>query len=510
MKATLESPTPLVLPEDEANRTLLAHVRPPNRKNPTPSGRYNLVVLGAGPAGLVCAAGAAGLGAKVALVEKHLVGGDCLNVGCVPSKALIRAARSAADAREASRYGVRVAGRVEVDFPAVMARMRGLRAQLAEADSVRRFESLGVDLYLGTPRFVGADAVEVDGRVLRFSRAILATGARAADLPIPGLRDLEPLTNETLFWLTELPRRLLVIGAGPIGCEMAQAFRRFGSDVTVVSLDPRLLPREDSDAAAILEERFRSEGIRLALGAKILRGERRGNDRAILYERDGRREEAVGDAVLVAIGRAPNVEGLDLERAGIAYDRGGVRVDDRLRTTNRRVYAAGDVCSPFKFTHAADAMARVALRNALFFGRRRASALVIPWCTYTDPEVAHVGLYGTEAESRGLRTRSFQLDWREVDRAVLDGEERGFARLLAEARSGRILGATIVARHAGEMIGEVVLAMAAGAPLGTLSETIHPYPTQASALKKLGDAWMREKLTVRARWLFEKFFRLRR
>jgi pyruvate/2-oxoglutarate dehydrogenase complex dihydrolipoamide dehydrogenase (E3) component len=357
---------------------------------------------------------------------------------------------------------------------------------------------------------VGPDEVEVDGRRLRFARAVIATGGRAATPPVPGLEDAGYLTNETVFSLTELPRRLVVIGAGPIGCELAQSFRRFGSEVAVVSLDPRLLPREDADAAALLARRLEAEGVTLRLGARVLRVERRPTGRVVVLERGGEVEEAAGDQVLVAVGRAPNVEGLGLEAAGVEVQRAGVKVDDHLRTTNRRIFAAGDVCSAFKFTHAADAMARVAVQNSLFLGRKKVSALVIPWSTYTDPEVAHVGLYPKQAEERGIDVATFTVPLHEVDRAVLDGDDEGFGRVHAERKSGRILGATLVAGHAGEMIGEMSLAVTAGLTLGHVARTLHPYPTQAEAWKRLGDAWNRTRLTPRVRRLLERFLALRR
>jgi pyruvate/2-oxoglutarate dehydrogenase complex dihydrolipoamide dehydrogenase (E3) component len=397
-----------------------------------------------------------------------------------------------------------------VDFGATMARMRRLRAGLSPNDSAERFRGLGVDVYLGDARFVASDAVLVGDRRLTFARAVVATGARAAGLPVPGLAEAGFLTNETVFTLTAPPRRLVVIGAGPIGCELAQAFRRLGSAVTIVSLDPRLLPRDDPDAARVLDARFAREGIGLALGAKIARVERRDGAKVVVFERGGRAEEVVGDELLVAVGRAPNVEGLGLEEAGIRHDATGVVVDDRLRTTNRRVYAAGDVCSPWKFTHAADAMARIVVQNALFLGRKRASALVVPWCTYTDPEVAHVGIGADEAGRRGGDVLTLTVGLDTVDRAVLDGETEGFARVHVDRRRGRILGATLVAAHAGEMVGEVVLAMTAGLPLAAIGGTIHPYPTQAEVLKRLADAQQRLRLTPGVKALFERWLRLRR
>jgi pyruvate/2-oxoglutarate dehydrogenase complex dihydrolipoamide dehydrogenase (E3) component len=313
-----------------------------------------------------------------------------------------------------------------------------------------------------------------------------------------------------VFSLTELPKRLLVIGAGPIGCELAQAFSRFGSEVSIISLDVRLLPREDADAAAVLAAQFERETIGLALGAKIVRVEKRGGAKVVVFERNREQHELVGDEVLVAIGRTPNLDGLGLRAAGVKFDTGGVMVDDRLRTSNRKIFAAGDICSAYKFTHVADAMARVVLQNALFFGRKRTSSLVIPWTTYTDPEIAHVGLYQQEARQRGLKLQTLTVSLAEIDRAVLDGEPEGFARLHVDAGSGHILGATAVARHAGEMIGEVVLAMTEKSKVGALSRTIHPYPTEAEVWKRLGDSYQRTRLTPGVLRFFRRLLAWRR
>ncbi len=508
--AAPEAASPLLSPDDEHNRALMEHVHPPSWVNPTPAGRYNLVVVGAGTAGLVSALGAAALGARVALIERHLMGGDCLNVGCVPSKGVLRAARAIHAARGAAAFGVRGGEAADADFPAVMARVRRLRAGLAEHDSARRLAGLGVDVFLGDGRFVAPDAVEVGGARLRFARAVIATGARAAGLPVPGLAEAGFLTNETVFGLTELPRRLVIIGAGPIGCELGQAFRRFGAEVSIVSLDPRLLPREDPDAAAVLAARFEREGVHLSLGVKPASVSTRGRHKVLAFEGPGGPGEVAGEEILVAAGRAPNVEGLGLEAAGVAFGRAGVTVNDRLRTSNPRIYAAGDICSAYKFTHAADAMARIAIQNALFFGRKRASGLVIPWCTYTDPEIAHVGLYEEEARRRGLRVTTFTQPLADVDRAVLDGEAEGFARVHVEERSGRILGGTLVASHAGEMIGELVFAITAGLRAGSLATAIHPYPTQAEAWRRLGDAVNRRRLTPAVQTWLRRLLALRR
>jgi pyruvate/2-oxoglutarate dehydrogenase complex dihydrolipoamide dehydrogenase (E3) component len=501
---------PTVLDSDEHDRALLGHVHPPGWRNPAPAARYDLAVLGAGTAGLVSALGAASLGARVALVERSLLGGDCLNHGCVPSKAIIRASRAVFDAREAGAFGVALPAPPRADFGAAMARMRRLRAGIARNDSAARAASLGVDVFLGEGRFVGPDRLEVSGDTLRFKRAVIASGARASAPPIPGLDEAGYRTNETIFTLTELPRRLAVVGAGPIGCELGQAFRRFGAEVTIIGAEQRVLPREDPDASAVLHRQLEREGVRLVLGAKLGRVDRGGGERVLVFERGGATSVIPCDEILVATGRAPNVEGLGLEAAGVRADRSGVVVGDGLRTTNPRIYAAGDVCSVFKFTHAADAMARLALRNAFFFGRGRASELVIPWTTYTDPEIAHVGLSAVDDAAAGGQVRTLTVTFDEVDRAVLDGEPEAFARLHVDPGTGRILGATVVARHAGEMIGEPTLAIGKGLSAADLSTTVHPYPTQAEVWRKLGDAWQRSRLTPRAKRILRALIALRR
>ncbi len=492
--------------EDELDRALVAAVRPAMWTNPPPAGRYNLVVIGGGTAGLVSAVGAASLGARVALIERHWLGGDCLNYGCIPSKALIRAGRAAYDVRTAEELGVE-AGEPRVDFPGVMERMRRLRAQIAPHDSAERLAGLGIDVYFGSARFVARDAIEVAGARLRFARAIIASGARAAIPPVPGLAELKPLTNETVFSLTQLPRRLLVIGGGPLGCELAQTFRRFGSEVTIIDRDDRVLPREDRDASAVVQAQLEREGVRLVLGAVLTAATRNGDTCTLTYERAGATEKCSGDQILVAAGRTPNLDGLDVGAAGVETTRHGIHVDDHLRTTNRRIFAAGDVASRFQFTHAADAMARIAIQNALFFGRKRASVLVMPWCTYTDPEIAHVGLYEQEAKERHGKISTLTAHLADNDRAVVDGETRGFGRVHVDRR-GRMVGATLVARHAGESIGEASLAITTKQKLGTLAMTLHPYPTQAEVWKRLGDTYNARRLTPRVRrvvgWLMRR------
>jgi pyruvate/2-oxoglutarate dehydrogenase complex dihydrolipoamide dehydrogenase (E3) component len=498
-----------LLDGDAHDAALAARVHPLEWQNPTPRGRYNLVVIGAGTAGLVAAAGAAGLGAKVALIERRLMGGDCLNFGCVPSKALIRSARVAATVREARAYGVE-AGEPKVDFTKVMERVRALRAGIAQHDSAERFKGLGVDVFLGEGRFVAPDAIEVGGQRLTFSRALIASGGKPAVPSIPGLEEAGYLTNESIFTLTSLPTRLVVLGGGPIGCELAQAFRRLGARVALIGKEERLLPREDPEASTLLMQRFEAEGITLHLGVQVTHVETHGPVKRVHFERDGAVGAVEGEALLISAGRAPELESLNLEAAGVRAGPQGVEVDDRLCTSNPRVYAAGDICSRFKFTHAADALARVALQNALFLGRRKASALVIPWCTYTDPEVAHVGLSAEEAAARGEAVVTLTVPMASVDRAILESETEGFGRLHVEARTGKLLGGTIVGSHAGENIGELALAMTQGLTVGALANTVLPYPTQGEVLKRLGDAWNRRRLTPRAKNFLTRFLTWRR
>ena len=493
------------LRDDADDRRLLSHVRPPGWINPRPADLYDLVVLGGGTAGLVSAFIATALGARVALIERAMLGGDCLVTGCVPSKALLRTSRAAADMRRAAELGL--------DAPAPAAstrgaftRLRRLRADVAEHDAAERLKAAGIDVFFGEARFLSPESVDVAGSVLRFRRCVIATGARAAVPSLPGLAQARCMTNETVFALDEAPPRLVVLGGGPIGCELGQAFARLGSRVTLVQRSARLMPRDDEDASAIVATALQRDGVDVRLGVEIARVER---GRVIL--RCGMNEETSVDfdAILVAAGRSANVEDLALDAAGVRVSaKGFVETDDHLRTSNRRIFAAGDVTGRPQFTHAADAMARLAVQNALLPVRRRMSSLVIPWCTYTQPEVAHVGVTRDEARARGLMTVTTQLS--DVDRAILDGDTEGFARLHVHPRSGVIHGATIVGPHAGETIAEAALAMRAGAGAGTLEDTVHCYPTHAEAMRRAAAAWRRTRLRPWMPRLLQRWYRLLR
>jgi len=425
----------------------------------------------------------------------------------VPSKTLIRTSRLYAEMRDAARYGAHLPAEIRVDFPAVMQRMRAIRARLSRVDSVDRLAAAGVDVFFGGGRFVAPDALTIDGTRLHFRKAVIATGARPDTPSIPGLVEAGFLTNENVFDLTELPRRLLVIGGGPLGCELAQVFCRFGVHTTIAQDMPLFLPKEERDAAQILSDAFARDGIEVRLNTTAIRVRVENGQKWVDLVNDDYHDSVAVDAILTGTGRLPNVEDLGLDSAGVEADSiTGVRVDDFLRTSNPRIYAAGDACLEHKFTHTADASARIVVRNALFKGRQRLSALTVPWCTYTDPEIAHVGLYVREARDRNIPVKTFTVPMHDVDRAITDSEDAGFVKIHVRERTDRILGATIVARHAGEMINEITLAMVAGIGLRTLSNVIHAYPTQAEAIRKAADAYSRTRLTptiqsLLARWV---------
>lgn len=492
----------IIPPMDEYNQQLVSHVHPPDWVNPKPADRYDLVVIGAGTAGLVTAAGAAGMdiGLKVALVERHLMGGDCLNVGCVPSKCIIRSSRVVAQMKEAGDFGIRPPEQIDIDFPAVMARMRKLRAGISHHDSAQRFkQTYNIDVFLGEGSFQDSNTIAVGDKILRFKKAVITTGARAVRPSIDGIEEAGFLTNETVFSLTERPKHLAVIGGGPIGCELAQAFRRLGCEVILFHRHSHILNKEDADAAEIVQNRFQKEGIRLILDCQMKRAAKMDEGKLLHYTCNGQEESVIVDEILVGAGRAPNIEGLNLDAVGVEYHRKGIKVNDYLQTTNPNIYAAGDICMKWKFTHAADAAARIVIKNTLFspfgLGRSKLSDLVMPWVTYTEPEIAHVGMYEEEAQEKGMNVSTIKIPFNTVDRAIADGEEEGFVKIHHQKGSDKILGATIVASHAGEMISEVTTAIVGNVGLSKLSSAIHPYPTQAEGIKKAADAYRRTLLT---------------
>jgi len=503
-----------VSPLDEHNAKLLDNVHPKKWIDPEPKPTYNLVVVGAGAGGLVSAAGAAGVGARVAIIESHLLGGDCLNVGCVPSKALLRCAKAAADVRDAGRFGVRIEGDVTVDFGYVMERMRRLRAHISPADSAKRYsDQLGVDLFIGKGVFTGKHTIEVNGKTLTFAKAVIATGGTAAIPNIPGLAEAPYLTNSTIFNLTELPERFGVIGAGPIGLELAQAFQRLGSKVTVFSRTDKILPKEDPESAGIVKESMEKDGVVFCSSAKYKRIEARDGKGpvCVVLDDNGTERSHKFDALLIATGRKPSVFGMGLESAEVEYDAGiGVVVNDRLQTTNPDIYAVGDVASKYQFTHMADFMARLVIKNALFFGRDKVSDLLIPWTTYTDPEVAHVGLYEKDLKERNIDFTTYKRDFADVDRSIVDGATVGYVKIHVAKGKDRILGATIVGRHAGDLISEISVAIQGGIGLGRLAGVIHPYPTTAEAIRQCGDMYNRERLTPPVKGIFHSLMALRR
>lgn len=481
---------PPLLRDDSHDIETAANTHPPNWQNPTPKGRYDLIVVGGGTAGLVSAGTGSFLGVKVALIERAYTGGDCLVTGCVPSKALLRCARSAAEVREAARFGIH-ADSVNIDFAEAMHHVRAARSRISRHDAARSFsEQYGVDVFFGDARFTGHDTLAVDDTALRFRRAIIATGSSPATPAVPGLADAGYYTNETIFNLTERPEKLAVIGGGPLGCELAQAFARLGSRVTLIEQNDVFLHREDPDAAAIVLSAIKKDGVDVRLGTTVESAARNGDSITLNLKSAGHSEAIRAGAVLVAVGRVPNVEKLRLNEAGVQYDKQGVTVDEFLRTGNRRIFAAGDVCLKQKFTHTADASARVAAQNALLLRTKRWSRQIVPHVTYTEPELAQVGPPAVEAED----CKIYRVSLADVDRAVTDAQADGFLKVALNRRSGKIIGATIVGPCAGELVTTITSAMVARRRLSSLADVIVPYPTHADAIKKAADAALQDHL----------------
>lgn len=481
------------------------------------AGIYNAVVIGAGTAGLVTAAGTAGLGGRVALIERHKMGGDCLNFGCVPSKALIASTRAIHNVRRAEQFGLHPM-EPSFDFRKVFERMRARRARIEPNDSVDRFESLGVDVFLGEARFVSPNEVEVDGQRLHARRFVIATGRRAGIPPISGIEDVPYFTNETIFdTLDDRPDRLVIIGGGPIGCELGQVFNRLGVETTIVEFLPQIMGKEDEDVATFVQKRLEGEGVRVMTNTGIQMAEMQDGSIRLVGERKERgKTEDVSistDTLLIAAGRVPNVEGMNLDAAGVEHNEQGIPVNAYLQTSARHIYAAGDIAGPYQFTHTADAQARVVVRNVMMpfqFLRQKAVLDVVPWSTYTDPEVAHVGLSQRDAEDQGVGYDLYKQELDEVDRNIVESEEIGFAKVLTKKGSDEILGVTLIGPHAGDLLHEFVLAMKHDIGLGGIASTIHAYPTFAEIARKLGDQYNRTRLTPRAKQIFSWLYRKQR
>lgn len=524
-------------PMDDQNVRLLDNVHPPEWIDSSFDGVYNVVVIGAGAGGLVTSSGCAGFGAKVALIEGNVLGGDCLNVGCVPSKSLIHAANLAHTVKnntELADAGISIDGNITVDFAQTMRRLRRVRADISKTDSASRFtRKLGVDVYFGYAKFTSDSTVLVNGKTLKFRKAVIATGGYPSIPGIPGLQELHDesnakggkipapavMTNESFFNMTELPKRLGVIGTGVIGMEMAQAMQRLGSTVTMFGRSGKVLPKEDTDLAEIVKTQMEDDGVDFRLNvSKYVVVERTGNvspegyeELRMQTEEDGKSVEYHFDAMLVSTGRKPNVSNLDLEKAGVEFDtKIGLKVNDMLQTTNPRIYGVGDCCSAYKFTHAADAMARIVIRNALFLGKDKMSNLLIPYATFTAPEIAHVGLYEADMKEKGIAYKTFEKHFDDNDRAIADSTTQGMVRIHVEAKSDTIIGASIVGEGAGNMISELTLAMQSGTGLGALASVIHPYPTTAEVIARAGDAYNRTRLTNTVKQLLRGIVKVQR
>jgi len=470
---------------------------------------YHLIVIGAGSGGLVCAAGAAIMGAKVGLIEKHKMGGDCLNTGCVPSKAIIRSAKLAYDAKRARDFGLEM----EVAQPKldkVMASMREVQAKIAPNDSVERFTGLGAHVYLGSFHFTSPFEITDGKQTLSAKRFVIATGSSPALPPIPGIEKVPILTSENLWELNELPQRLVVLGGGPIGAEMAQTFARLGSQVMLVDNQDRILSREDPEVSDLLEKVFRREGIKTYLGyqGSEIKSTQGGHELQIRHPEKGK-ELLTFDRMLVAVGRRPNVAGLGLEAAGVKHSPRGIPIDPYLRTNQKHIYACGDVSGPFQFTHTADYQARIILRNALFPGKSKARYKVVPWSTFTDPEVARVGINESEAKKKNIPYDAYQFPLADLDRAICDREEEGFIKLLTKKDSDQILGVTLMASHGGDLLAEFILAMQKKLGLKTLANMIHVYPTMSEVAKRIAGVYQSSRLTPRTKTWLKKFFRWR-
>jgi pyruvate/2-oxoglutarate dehydrogenase complex dihydrolipoamide dehydrogenase (E3) component len=454
--------------------------------------KADIAIIGAGSGGLSVAAGAAQLGAKVVLVEKHKMGGDCLNTGCVPSKALIAASEAAQGVRESGRFGIN-GHEPAVDFAKVHAHVQGVITAIAPNDSVERFEKLGVTVIRDAARFTGPAEIVAGGATIAARRFVIATGSSAAVPPIPGIKDVPYLTNETVFELTETPAHMIVIGGGPIGIELAQAHRRLGAKVTVLEALPSIMPKDDPEAVAFVRRRLAQEGVTIIEGAKVDGVARHANGISVEVTKGGVAHHIEGTQLLIATGRRPNVEGLGLEAAGIAFERSGIKVDARLRTTNTRVFAIGDVAGAYQFTHMAGYHAGVVIRNALFNLPAKVDYRAVPWVTYSDPELAHVGLTEAQAKQKAPGARIATWPFHDNDRAQAERATEGLIKAVA-GKGGVVLGATIVGRHAGELILPWVLAVQKRLTMKDVAGLIAPYPTLSEVSKRVAGAYFTPQL----------------
>ena len=468
----------------------------------------NLVVIGAGSGGLVSAYIAAAIKAKVFLIEKAHMGGDCLNTGCVPSKALIRSARACYQAQQSAQYGIHVTG-VDVNFEEVMARVHQVIQEIEPHDSVERYTNLGVDCIKGEAEIIDPHHVRVDSRVISTRHIIVATGAQPAVPPIDGLDNVDYLTSDNLWQLKQLPERLLVVGAGPIGCELSQAFSRLGANVTVVDIADKLLPRADRDVAEELSKQFKHEGIELKLGYGLSKVE----DGQAIIERNGESQTLPFDKILIAVGRKPNSHGFGLDKLGVELNPNGtIKVDPYMRTNIKNIMACGDVAGPYQFTHTASHQAWYASVNSLFSGIKKFKAdySTIPWVIFTDPEIAHVGKSENELNEAGTPFDTVKYDLSDLDRAIADGENKGFVKVMLVPNKDKILGATIVGSHSGELIAEFVSVMKNKKGLNSILGTIHSYPTWVEANKYAAGSWKRANAPEKLLQWLEKFHLLRR
>ena len=474
---------------------------------------FNIIVIGGGSAGLVSAYIASAVKAKVALIEKNRLGGDCLNTGCVPSKAIIRTAKILSYIRRHKEFGIRSVS-MEFDFADAMERVQSVIKKIEPHDSVERYVSLGVNCIKGKAQVISPHEVLVNDRIWTTKNIIVATGARPAVLNIEGLENIDYLTTDTIWGLRKKPERLLVLGGGPIGCELAQCFARLGIQVTLVEMAPRLLNREDAEIGQAIRVRFENEGVRVCVNAKCRKIGVEDSKRYMVIEKGDEEERIEFDQLLLAVGRKSNSRGFGLEDVGVSFNRNGaIEVDEYLRTTNHpNIYACGDVVGPYQFTHTASHQAWYCVVNALFspFKKFKVDYSVIPWCNFTDPEVARVGLNEKEAQALGVAYEVLFFGMDDLDRAIIDNENYGFVKVLTQPGKDRILGVTIVGNHAGDLIVEFVLAMKHRLGLNRILGTIHIYPTMTEANRFAAGVWKKEHTSRFLLWLLKKIHTFRR